>query len=320
MANLFFLRLRIDAIAAAPAGERLGQRRGRRDRIPRAHRGAAVHRAERGGGVALDEDAIADRVGAPQRQPDRALQVRQRPVAAHVQRLHVRRDQLVAAAELLGQQLLDLGHVHLQQRRQRAEIDDVLEQLPLPRVGVGLVGDLGQRHADDHDVVAEPRRRHRLGVVVEQVAARHDRGDVLLPGLRVHRHHQVHAAAARAQMARLGDAHLIPGRQALDVAGEDVARRHRHAHAQDRLGEQRVRAGRTRAVDVGELDDEVVDALETSYAFCRLQHACSACATSIRKRCISHAPVGHRSAHRPQCRQTSSSFTITRPVFSAPET
>ena len=36
--------------------------------------------------------------------------------------------------------------------------------------------------------------------------------------------------------------------------------------------------------------------------------------------CMSHAPVGQRSAHRPQCRQTSSSFTITRPVFKPPET
>ena len=33
------------------------------------------------------------------------------------------------------------------------------------------------------------------------------------------------------------------------------------------LREQRVGAGRARAVDVGELDDEVVDALEASYAF-----------------------------------------------------
>ena len=35
---------------------------------------------------------------------------------------------------------------------------------------------------------------------------------------------------------------------------------------------------------------------------------------------MSQAPVGQRSAHRPQCRQTSSSLTITRPVFSPPET
>ena len=33
--------------------------------------------------------------------------------------------------------------------------------------------------------------------------------------------------------------------------------------------------------------------------------------------CMSQAPVGQRSAHRPQCRQTSSSLTITRWVLSA---
>ena len=41
----------------------------------------------------------------------------------------------------------------------------------------------------------------------------------------------------------------------------------------------------------------------------------SACVISIRYFCMSHAPVGQRSAHSPQCRHTSSSFTITRPVF-----
>ncbi len=35
---------------------------------------------------------------------------------------------------------------------------------------------------------------------------------------------------------------------------------------------------------------------------------------------MSQAPVGQRSAHRPQCRQTSSSLTMTRPVFSGPPT
>ena len=35
---------------------------------------------------------------------------------------------------------------------------------------------------------------------------------------------------------------------------------------------------------------------------------------------MSQAPVGQRSAHRPQCRHTSSSLTITRPVCTASET
>ncbi len=63
-------------------------------------------------------------------------------------------------------------------------------------------------------------------------------------------------------MAGLGDAHLVPGRQALDVRREDVARRDRHAHAHDGAREQLVGAGGTRAVDVGEPDDEVVYAAD----------------------------------------------------------
>ena len=36
---------------------------------------------------------------------------------------------------------------------------------------------------------------------------------------------------------------------------------------------------------------------------------------SMRYFFMSQAPVGQRSAHSPQCRQTSSSFTMTRPVL-----
>src|SRR6185312_1903061 len=105
---------------------------------------------------------------------------------------------------------------------------------------------------------AECRRRHRLGRVVEQVAARLDLLDVLRPGLRVHRHHQVDAATP-AEITLLGDADLVPRWQALDVRREDVARADGDAHAQDRPGEQLVGRGRSRTVDVRELDDEVVN-------------------------------------------------------------
>jgi hypothetical protein len=176
-----------------------------------------------------------------------------------MQGVQVRLDQRVLAAELLGNQGLDRRHVDVEQGRQDAEIDDVLEQLALARVVVSAVCDRGQRRADHIDVVAEARRWHRLRRIIEQVAARLDLGDVLVPGLRVHRHHHVDAAAPP-QMARIADPHLEPGRQALDVRGKDVARAGRNAHAQDRLGEQPVGARRARSVDVGEFDDEIVDA------------------------------------------------------------
>ena len=47
---------------------------------------------------------------------------------------------------------------------------------------------------------------------------------------------------------------------------------------------------------------------------------CPAWAVSRRNFRMSQAPVGQRSAHRPQCRQTSSSLTMTRPVFTGAET
>ena len=178
-----------------------------------------------------------------------------------MQRVDVGGQELLLALVLLADQLLDQLRVHVEQRRERAEIDDVLEQLALARIGVGRVGDRGQGHADHGDVVAEFGRRHRLGGIVEQIAAGLDAGDVLVPGLRVHRHHHVDAAAG-AEMAVFGHPHLVPGRQALDVGGEDVARGHRHAMAQDRAREHLVGAGRARAVDVGEADDEVVYAAD----------------------------------------------------------
>ena len=208
----------------AVAGEGVGHRRRWRDRIPRAHGGAAIDRAEGGCAVAFDEDAVADLVGLLDAQADRAFQVLQRPVAAEMQRMDVRRQQLFLALVLLADQLLDQLGVHVEQGAHRAEIDDVLEQLALARIGIGRVGDGGQRHADHGNVGAEFRRRHRLGRIVEQIAAGLDRGDVLVPGLRVHRHHHVDAAAG-AEMAVLGHPHLVPGRQALDVGREHVARR-----------------------------------------------------------------------------------------------
>ena len=96
---------------------------------------------------------------------------------------------------------------------------------------------------------------------MEQIAAGFDFGHVGVPGLRIHGHHHVHAAAPP-QPALFAHAHFVPGGQTLDVAGKNIARAHRHAHAQNGLGKQLVGAGRARSVDVGELDDKVVDGFD----------------------------------------------------------
>ena len=214
-------------------------------------------------------------------------------------------------------------------RRQHADVDDVLEQLALAGIGVLGGADLGQRHADHVDVVAEPRWRQRLGVVVEEVAARLDLGEVLGPRSagssppsgrrrRAGRGSRCSVTRTSYQVGRpwMFDGKMLRGRPACPCAAAPAR-------------EQLVGAGRARAVDVGELDDEVVVQDSMRVAFGRHSRRASASrrrqprpawVISSRNFCMSQAPVGQRSAHRPQCRQTSSSLTITRPVFSSPDT
>ena len=232
--------------------------RGRwRDRIPGANRGPAIDRAEARGIVARDEDAVAHLVGAGDLQLASPGKMFAHMIEAELEGLHVLRNQFGALLELFAQKRLHHRRVDVEKGGQRADIDDVLEQLPLARVLVGAVADFGQRHADAVHILTEFRRRQRLGRIVQQITTRLDRGDILVPGLRVHRHHQVHTAAP-AKPAFAGNPHLIPGGKALDVGREDVARGDGHAHTQDTAGEQFVGTGRTGAVDVGELDDEIV--------------------------------------------------------------
>ena len=150
-------------------------------------------------------------------------------------------------------------------------------------------------------------------IVVEQIAAGLDRGDVLVPGLGVHGDHQVDAPAP-GEPAGFAHPHLVPGRQALDVGGEDVARRRPALPSAGWRGRTAGWRLPNPTVDVRELDDEVVDGAQ--------RHRLSGPAIVVSRRnfCISQAPVGQRSAQRPQWRQTSSSFTMIRPVLSACET
>src|SRR3546814_3491950 len=54
-------------------------------------------------------------------------------------------------------------------------------------------------------------------------------------------------------------------------------------------------------------------ALHATFRCASPPQPCPACAVCNKNFCMSQAPVGQRSAHRPQCRHTSSSLTITRP-------
>ena len=71
---------------------------------------------------------------------------------------------------------------------------------------------------------------------------------------------------------------------------------------------------------LGRLDPSTVTSLMRTLpqrrGFYRARQAGPAMVISNRNLRMSHAPVGQRSAHNPQCRQTSSSLTMMRPVFS----
>jgi hypothetical protein len=199
-------------------------------------------------------------LGALEPQAERTVEARSCIVAPYMQGLDVGSDQLVFAPELLADQAFDLGHLDVEERCQRAHIHGVLEELALARIGIFAVADLRQGDAQEVDILAQLCGWDRLRRIVEQIAAGLDARHILVPGLGVHGHHQVDAAAPP-QIAGGRHPHLIPCGQALYVGRKDVARADGYAHAQDRSRKQPIGARRARAVDVGELDDEVVDAL-----------------------------------------------------------
>src|SRR3569833_2250611 len=113
-------------------------------------------------------------------------------------------------------------------------------------------------------------------------------------------------------MAVFRDADLVPGRQALNVRREDVARRDGHAHAHDGPGEHLVGAGGARAGDVGEADDEIVYAAERRGG----RHDDPACVISSKYFCMSQALVGLCLVLWSLCWLSSSSLIMTRPGLS----
>ena len=75
--------------------------------------------------------------------------------APELQRAEIGVDQFFLAPELFGKQSVELAAIDIQQHRQRSDIHNVFEQLPLPYIGVDGIADLGQRHADDVDVLPQ---------------------------------------------------------------------------------------------------------------------------------------------------------------------
>ena len=159
---------------------------------------------------------------------------------------------------LLEQPPHDL-HVDVQQRRQRPDVADVLHEDAHARPLEVVDGHPGQRDAQEVDVFAVEVAGQGPAGIVHDPAAGGDLLDVALVGGRVHRDYQVEAGGARRVAAGVG-ADFVPGRQPLNVRGEEVLPRHRDPHAEDRAPEQSVGARRTGSVDGADLEGKIVDA------------------------------------------------------------
>src|SRR5215218_2757193 len=109
-------------------------------------------------------------------------------------------------------------------------------------------------------------------------------------------------------VAVLADANLVGRRQALNVRRKEVLPGDGYTHAKDGPHQKAVGTRRTRAIHRRHLESEVVDAA----------HALTATGASIADAygitsanfAMSHAAVGQRSAHSPQCRQLLSQIEL----------
>jgi hypothetical protein len=124
----------VDAELAAVLLERLGHRRRRRDRVPGADRGAAVDAAERRGAVAIDEDAVADIVARRAGLQAIGAQVRLRVVAAERSAFRFGCSSFSLPLYCSAMSWAITLGIHAEQRRERAEVHDVLEELSLARI------------------------------------------------------------------------------------------------------------------------------------------------------------------------------------------
>ena len=179
-----------------------------------------------------------------------------------LQRVHIGNNQLLFATKLIGDNTRQDVKFDIKQRGQSAHIDDIPKQLALARVGVLAGTDVGQRHTDDVNVIAHHAQVHRLARVIEEVTTGLYLADIFRHALRVNADHDIHTAAAT-QVTLVADPHFKPGRQPLNVRGEDVFRADRQPHAEQGLGKHVVGAGRTGTVDVCEFDNEIVDCLNS---------------------------------------------------------
>src|SRR5690606_34772118 len=107
------------------------------------------------------------------------------------------------------------------------------------------------------DVLPAKLRRQSFGTVVHKIPTGLHRFHILAHALRVYAHHQVNTLPS-AQIAFFADAYFIPGRQSLDVGGENIFWTDGNTHSKNRLGKEEIRTGGPGAVHIGKTHDKFV--------------------------------------------------------------
>jgi len=148
---------------------------------------------------------------------------------------------------------------------------DICAKHPERFVGLGTVPFQAPELAVLDELQDELLERHRIEVhvfpqalelqalLVDHGRARVDRTDVLMGGLGIHRDEHPYVAAAGDETVLRG-ADREPGRQSLDVRGEQVLAAHGNPHAEDGLHQQAVGAGRAGSIDIRQLQGKIVHA------------------------------------------------------------
>src|SRR5439155_18291987 len=94
-----------------------------------------VDRSESTRGIAAVKNFVAEHVAPFYTDIERAFEILTRVVNTDIQRLDIRIDQFFLAFELLADKLLEHLELDPEQRDECADIDNILEKLPLACVG-----------------------------------------------------------------------------------------------------------------------------------------------------------------------------------------
>ena len=175
---------------------------------------------------------------------------------AFVDRGDVRIDRLLFSFELLGDGGDDFLPLDADELRDDADVNHVRQQLAKARVRGQLAGQLRERHFVEFDVLTNALAIQRCVVDAERAGLQGF--DVLARGLRIHAHHQIDFFFAR-DPAVLVRANREPRRQTSDVRWKHVLAADRNAHLKNRAHQHVVRRLRTRAVDRGHVNRQIID-------------------------------------------------------------